>query len=196
MRAPVTGWRGRGATTQVRCVDVAALCAAALVRRNPESVVIPFDTQAYDVRIEPTDAILSIAERLAQYGGGGTDCSVPLHEANTTYRTRRFAGVVLISDTESWVYHDRPYAAGQHGASGVMTEWQQFVTRQLRLGGRGTAGPKLVCMNLQPYGTTQAPDRADILNIGGFSDAVFQVIAAFLGEDPSRFVAEVESITL
>jgi hypothetical protein len=78
----------------------------------------------------------------------------------------------------------------------VMTEWQQFVTHQLRLGGRDTASPKLVCINLQPYGTTQAPDRADILNIGGFSDAVFQVIATFLGEDPSRFVAEVESITL
>jgi hypothetical protein len=41
------------------------------------------------------------AERLAQCGGGGTDCSVPLHEANTTYRALRFAGVVLISDTES-----------------------------------------------------------------------------------------------
>jgi 60 kDa SS-A/Ro ribonucleoprotein len=196
MRAPVTGWRGRNATTQVRCVDVAALCAAALFRRNPESIVIPFDIQAYDVRIEPTDAILSIAERLAQYGGGGTDCSIPLREANATYRARRFAGVVLISDTESWVYRDRPYATGQQGASGVMTEWQQFVTHQLQLGGGDTVSHKLVCIDLQPYGTTQAPDRADILNIGGFSDAVFQVVAAFLREDPSRFVADVEAITL
>jgi 60 kDa SS-A/Ro ribonucleoprotein len=60
MRAPVTGWRGRGATTHVRCVDVAALCAAALVRRNPESIVIPFDTQAYDVRIEPQVASVAV----------------------------------------------------------------------------------------------------------------------------------------
>ena len=37
---------------------------------------------------------------------------------------------------------------------------------------------------------------AFILNIGGFSDAVFQVVAACLREDPSRFVAEVESMTL
>ena len=64
-----------------------------------------------------------------------------------------------------------------------MTEGQQFVTHQLQLGGRDTVGPKLVCVDLQPYDTTQAPDRADILNIGGFSDAVFQVIAVFLGED-------------
>lgn len=28
--------------------------------------------------------------------------------------------------------------------------------------------PKLVCIDIQHYGTTQAPERADILNIGGF----------------------------
>jgi len=31
--------------------------------------------------------------------------------------------------------------------------------------------------DLQPYTTTQAPDRSDILNVGGFSDAVFNVAA-------------------
>ena len=42
----------------------------------------------------------------------------------------------------------------------------------------------------------QAPDRDDILNIGGFSDAVFGVVAAFLAEDAGRFVAEVEAVEL
>ena len=77
-----------------------------------------------------------------------------------------------------------------------MTEWQQFVKNQHRLGGHDLSGPKLVCIDLQPYGTTQAPERDDILNIGGFSDAVFSVVAAFLGDDAARFVAEVESIEL
>jgi hypothetical protein len=44
--------------------------------------------------------------------------------------------------------------------------------------------------------TTQAPERDDILNIGGFSDAVFSVVASFLSGDAGRFVAEVESIEL
>jgi hypothetical protein len=39
------------------------------------------------------------------------------------------------------------------------------------------------CMDLPGcvlrYGTLQATDRGDILNVGGFSDAVFEVIAAF-----------------
>jgi hypothetical protein len=34
------------------------------------------------------------------------------------------------------------------------------------------------------------------LNVGGFSDAVFSVVAAFLSGDASRFVAEVEAVEL
>ena len=48
----------------------------------------------------------------------------------------------------------------------------------------------------QPYKTTQAPERSDILNVGGFSDAVFSVVTAFLADDNGRFVAEVEAVEL
>jgi 60 kDa SS-A/Ro ribonucleoprotein len=57
---------------------VAALFAAAILRRNPDSIVIPFDTRTYEPRIDPSGSILSLAERLARCGGGGTDCSLPL----------------------------------------------------------------------------------------------------------------------
>ncbi|HXT59695.1 MAG TPA: TROVE domain-containing protein [Pirellulales bacterium] len=196
MQSPVTGHRGRGATSKMRCVDVAALFAAAILRRNPESLVVPFDTRAYQAKLDPEDTILSLAERLARYGGGGTDCSLPLRQANTNYRERKFAGVVLVSDTESWVCGGRPFAMGPGGATGVMTEWQGFVKNQLRLQGAGMLGPKLVCIDLQPYATSQTPDRADILNIGVFSDAVFGVVASFLAGDAGRFVAEVEAVKL
>ena len=187
MGCPVTGYRGRGASTKMRCVDVAALFAAAILRRNPDSVVIPFDTRAYGVRVDPGDTILSLSERLAKYGGGGTDCSIPLREANTKFSKRPFAGCVLVSDNESWV------GTGRYGSTGVMTEWQAFRQNQKRL---GVKSPKLVCIDIQPYGSTQAPERADILNIGGFSDAVFNVVASYLGDDAGRFVTEVESIEL
>ena len=196
MGSPVTGGRGRGATSKMRCVDVAALFAAAVLRRNPESVVVPFDTRAYEAKFDPQDTILRLAERLAKYGGGGTDCSLPLREANTKYRDREFVAVVLVSDYESWVYGGRPFAAGHDGATGVMTQWQDFVKNQLRLQGAGMFGPKLICINLQPYTTAQAPERSDVLNIGGFGDAVFNVLASFLASDAARFVAEVESVEL
>jgi 60 kDa SS-A/Ro ribonucleoprotein len=193
MGCPATGHRGRGATSRMRCVDVAALFAAAILRKNPDSVVVPFDTRAYDARMDPSDSILSLSERLAKYGGGGTDCSIPLRVANTKFGKRAFAGCVLVSDNESWVYAGRPFGSGAHGSTGVMAEWQQFVKNQRRL---GTSSPKLVCIDIQPYGSTQAPEREDILNVGGFSDAVFGVVASFLGNDAGRFVAEVESVEL
>jgi 60 kDa SS-A/Ro ribonucleoprotein len=61
---------------------------------------------------------------------------------------------------------------------------------------RGFASPKLICIDLQHYDTTQASDRSDILNVGGVSDAVFNVVAAFLADDVTRFVTEVESVEL
>ena len=196
MQSPITGNRGRGGTTKMRCVDVAALVAAALLRRNPDSVVVPFDTQAFDAKVDPSDSILSLADRLAKFGGGGTDCSLPIRKANANYPKRKFAGVVLVSDNESWVYGGRPYLGGANGSTGVMTEWQQFVRNQVRLQGGEFTGPRLICIDLQAYQTTQAPERSDTLNVGGFSDAVFDVIATFLTSDAGRFVAEIEAVTL
>lgn len=196
MTCPVTGFQQRGASSKMSCVDVAALFAAAILRRNPDSVVIPFDTQAYKANIDANDSILSVAKQLARYGGGGTDCSVPLREANERPAHRRFAGVVLVSDNESWIYRDRAYWPGVRGATGVLSEWHDFVKNQLKLGGAEIPPPKLVCIDIQPYGTSQAPERDDILNIGGFSDAVFNVVSAFLSNDANRFVGEVESVEL
>lgn len=179
----------RGATSKMRCIDVAALFAAAILGRNPDSVVIPFDTAAYDAKMDPNDSILSIAERLAKYGGGGTDCSLPLVAANQKHGKRTFAGIVLVSDNESWV------GTGRHGSTGVMTAWEAFVANQRKLAGK-EANPKLVCIDVQPYQSTQTVERADIMNIGGFSDAVINVISAFLSDNHQRFVVEVEAIEL
>jgi 60 kDa SS-A/Ro ribonucleoprotein len=191
MQSAVTGHRGRGATSKVRCVDVAALFAAAFLRRNPDSVVIPFDDKTYHAQVDPQDSILSLSARLAKYGGGGTNCSLPLAEATGTFGNRRFAGCVLVSDMESWI------GTGRHGSTATMTAWRDFVKNQVRLhGSEGGAGPKLVCIDLQPYTTTQAPDRSDILNVGGFSDAVFRVVGSFLSDDAGRFVAGVEAVEL
>ncbi|PQO34781.1 TROVE domain-containing protein [Bremerella cremea] len=196
MHSPVTGYRGRGGTTAMRCIDVAALFAAAILRRNPDSVVIPFDTIAYDAKIDPSDSILSLSDRLARYGGGATECSVPLRAANERMRNRPFAGVVLLSDNQSWINNGQPYGYGYHGATGVMETWQQFVKNQLKLRGVEIPSPKLICIDLQPYGTAQAPERIDILNVGGFSDSVFQVVAAFLEGDANRFVSQIEQVSL
>jgi 60 kDa SS-A/Ro ribonucleoprotein len=161
MASPVTGVR-KGATTAVRCVDVAALVAAAVVRRNPTAEVLPFEQDVVPLRINARDSVMSNAAKLAAVGGGGTSCSAPLAKLNRD--GARGSMVILVSDNESWV------DAGGRGTA-LLREWNRFRDRN--------PGARLVCLDLQPNRTTQAAERADILNVGGFSDAVFEVIGDF-----------------
>ena len=53
-------------------------------------------------------------------------------------------------------------------------------------------------IDLQPYASTQVAEREDVLNVGGFSDAVFDVVSLFakgeLGSD--HFVGAIEGVKL
>jgi 60 kDa SS-A/Ro ribonucleoprotein len=162
MRMPVTGQR-QGATTAVRCVDVAALVAAAAVRKNPTAEVIAFEHDVVNVELNTRDSVLTNAARLASVGGGGTNCSAPLRLLNE--RKARGDTLIYVSDNESWV----DARAGRGTAT--LQEWEVFRTRNPRA--------RMVCIDVQPYATTQAAERADILNVGGFSDQVFDLIAEF-----------------
>jgi 60 kDa SS-A/Ro ribonucleoprotein len=181
MRWPLTG-RRKGATTAVRCVDVAALVTAAVVRRNPTAEVLPFEQSVVSVRLSSRDSVMTNAERLAAVGGGGTSVSAPLAMLNA----RKAVGdlVIVVSDNESWVD-----AAGARGTA-TLREWNAFRARNRQA--------RLVLIDLQPYGTTQAFEREDILNVGGFSDRVFEVVSEFaagrLGS--GHWVGEIESIAL
>jgi len=182
MASPVTGFR-KGATTAVRCVDVAALVAAAFLRKNPRTEVLPFETRVVPLRLNPRDSVLTNAARLAAVGGGGTNCSAPLAELNT----RRALGdlVVYVSDNESWVDANR----GGRGTS-TMQEWARFKQRN--------PAARLVCIDIQPYGTVQAAEREDILNVGGFSDQVFEVVDRFARGtlDADHWVGEIAKVNL
>jgi 60 kDa SS-A/Ro ribonucleoprotein len=181
MSSPVSGWRG-SATTKIRCVDIAALVAAALLRKNRHTRVLPFENAVVNVELNPRDTVLTNAEKLAGVGGGGTNCSAPLARLN---REKAQADlVVFISDNESWV------DASRRGATATMNEWAAFKQRNPKA--------RLICVDIQPYGTTQAAEREDILNIGGFSDEVFNIIAAFAtGQlDAKHWVGLIEDIKL
>ena len=162
MHSPVTGYR-QGATTAVRCIDVAALVAAAVLRKQPAAQVMPFETQVVDIQLNPRDSVMSNAAKLAAIGGGGTNCSAPL--AKLANAKARVDTLILVSDNESWI------DARHHGGTETMRQWERI--KQINPQAR------LVCIDMQPGATTQAADREDILNVGGFSDAVFDVIEQF-----------------
>jgi 60 kDa SS-A/Ro ribonucleoprotein len=180
MTGSVTGYR-KGASSVVRHIDVAALVAASFLRVNRGARVLPFDTAVREVGLEPRDTILTNAERLAAQGGGGTNCSAPLKWLNDRGQSPDL--VVFVSDNQSWV---DARAGGQ--ATAMMKEWERLKRRNPQA--------KLVCVDIAPYGTTQAQRREDVLNIGGFSDAVFNQIAAFASDKASseHWIAEIGKI--
>lgn len=162
MQSPATGFR-TGATSAVRCIDVAALVAAALLRRNPQARVLPFETDVVDLKLNARDTVMTNAVKLAAVGGGGTCCSAPLARLNR--EKAKVDLVVFVSDNESWVDNRR------HGATQLMHEWAALKQRN--------PAAQLVCIDVQPHATTQAAEREDILNIGGFSDEVFTLLGRF-----------------
>ena len=126
--------------------------------------------------------MLTNAQKLAALPSGGTNCSAPLRELNK----RKAAGdlLVYVSDNESWVD-----ARGGRGTE-TMREWAAFKRRNPRA--------RMVCIDVQPYQTVQAAESADVLNVGGFSDQVFELVADFAAGrlGPDHWVGVIEQIAL
>lgn len=181
MASPISGYR-KGATTSMSCIDVAALVSAAVVRKNPGATVIPFEQEVVTVNLNSRDSVMTNAGRLAANGGGGTNCSAPLRLLNE--QRAKADLVIMVSDNQSWV--DQGRGLGTQ----LMAEWSEFRQRNRKA--------RLVCLDVQPYQTTQAAEREDILNIGGFSDQVFDVIAAFSSGElaADHWVGRIEAMTV
>ena len=198
MSSAVTGYR-QGATSKLRCVDAAALFASALKQVNPQIRLMPFDTE---VRYLPeqralglTDkirelftgkerSVLDLAKLLAGMCGGGTDCSKPLRKLNQ--ESAEVDLVIYFSDNESWV----DQLPNRRSYTGMMQQWAVLKQRNPQA--------RLVCVDVQPYVTTQMPERGDVMNIGGFGDDVFRLIDLFSrGElNAGHWVKAIENVQL
>lgn len=181
MQSPVTGARC-GASSTVRCIDVAGLVAAAVARTNRDVLVLPFENNVREIALNMRDSVMTNAEKLASIGGGGTNCSAPLKWLNA--RKQHADLVIFVSDNESWV------DARKAGPTEMMRQWGAFKAHN------GAA--KLVCIDIQPHGTSQAMERADVLNVGGFSDEVFEVVNAFAAGAlaPGHWVRKIEEVLI
>lgn len=187
-----TGTDSRGKTwdtsTKARCIDVAALFSASLLRTNRSAEILPFEVGVVPtsrLMLEARDTVMTNARKLASIGGGGTNCSAPLNFLNQ--RNAMGDLVVFISDYESWF--DGPNASNGK-ATEMMKHWQTFKGRNPKA--------KLVCIDLTPRTNSQVVEREDILQVGGFSDNVFSVVSRFAEGGWSRdfWVKEIEKIDL
>lgn len=181
MHSPATGNRGT-ATTKVNCIDVAALVSASILRKNENAEVIPFSDHVVQARLNPMDSIMTNAAKLAGLPSGGTNCSAPMALLNQ--KGAKGDLIIYVSDNQSWV------DSNMYGATATMTEWNKFKVRNPKA--------KMVCIDITPNTTTQAHDREDMLNIGGFSDNCFEVIKTFveMGNNRDLWVKTIDSVSL
>lgn len=167
MHSPITGQRG-SATSKMLCVHIAGLVAAAIMRKNPETEVIPFAESArIGIKLNPKDSMITNAEKIFKQPGGGTNCSAPLLYLNMQKKTGK--AIVFVSDSESWL-DSNPYKGSQQ--TETKRQWDFFVERNPEA--------KMVAIDLTPNTTVQVQNDKRIVNIGGFSDGCFDVMREFI----------------
>lgn len=193
MKYPVTGDRygygNRANTSMTRC-DVAALIACSLLRKNKGAEILLFNKQVVPLVVDPKETVLQNATNISKIADGGTACSAPLKQLNEQDKHGNL--VVIVSDDQSWAESlniDR-YGRKQSGKTALQDQWDAWKLRN--------PAARLVCVDVAPYTTTQAQERHDILNIGGFSDTVFELIGQFASGlmNPDHIVGIIEKIDL
>lgn len=184
MKNSITGSRP-GTTSVTRCVDVAALIATALLRTNQDALVLAFDAAGwgrtgrdklidgvYLPRLNPSDPVMTNANRLASYGGGATDVALPFQYLSTVGEV--YDNVILISDNESW----------SGICAGANMAWNTYAGMH--------KGAKLINIDIQPSDSTQVPDYdGRVLNVGGWSDAVFNMMSEFFTRGNTKSFVDV-----
>jgi 60 kDa SS-A/Ro ribonucleoprotein len=180
MQSPVTGYR-YGASSVATCVEVAALIAACFRRRQANTRIVPFAEAVRSIRLNPRDSVMSQARDIAKMVGGGTCVSAPLALLNQERAAPDL--VVIVSDNQSWM------ETRHGGGTETMRQWAALKARN--------RNARLICIDLQPAGTSQAREAPDVFHIGGFSDAVFKLVADIAqGKQASHWVERIQAMEL
>jgi 60 kDa SS-A/Ro ribonucleoprotein len=184
MGSAITGSGGGRHTSSVTCVEVAGLISSAVVRNNRAATVWTFNNDAVKVNLNPRDTVITNTQKLAK-AGGGTNVSAPLRKMNE--QNVKADVVIYVSDYESWIDSGSSYS---YYGTGLADEWQKFKARNPKA--------RLVCCDLTPRSNSQIKTRPDVLQVGGFSDSVFDVVASFVehGFETDHWVEQIEKTVL
>ncbi len=147
-----------------RCIDIAGIFTGALMRKiEGRAVVLPFDTHVHTADDFSLRDVLDTAERIAEYGGGGTALGAPIdHLLRSRVKVDVFIG---ITDNEDWAY------GREHSVEGsFLNLWHRY---------KGEIAPdaKAFLVTVAPYRDAVAPTGTkDVHFIYGWSDRVLNYI--------------------
>lgn len=153
-----------------RYIDVAAIFTAAIKSKTNNYILLPFNHDLVNISeiIHKNDDVFSLASKIQRLCDGGTNCSVPMEYILSEYCPSKPDIIIYISDNESWIDTTSRYAKNTH----MNKLWKEYKRKR-------NPNAKLICWDIAPYRTVQVKDNPDVLNIGGFSDRVFDIIYLF-----------------
>ncbi len=182
MNTPITGVRknekGKTITvSKIRNIDVAGLIASAIKSKNKSATVLAFDTS-----LKPEfkySKVMEYTTKFSSIRGGGTDCSLGFKMLAD--KNKKVSNVIIISDNESWSGYN------SNMTTGSSKHWKEIV--------KNNPDVKLVCIDISPNTTTQVKTDKNVLNIGGFSDIIFNVMDQFFkyGKYSSNFIQYIDN---
>lgn len=165
------------------CVDVAALIASSLLRKNEKNTkVVLFDTKLYEPDLNPRDSVLTNAKKIAMDGGGTSISEAFLYLLNCGVN---YNNILLISDNESWA--DNSFWGRTTSSKALWEQYLNTVNKNARL----------INLDLLPNTSRQIPSYAGkVLCVGGASDVVFSIFDSFFNGDNTSFVEIIEGVEL
>ena len=169
MGGPVTGGWNRSSTA-MKCVEAAGYFAVSILKANPDSTVImPFDSNVRPIHggMNPRDSMSTLIHRLPT-SGGATAISSGIAWAQN--QREAFDQIIVISDNESWADRSYDYYGNATSTKAAFEKYRRTKSRNC----------KMICINIVPGLTAQAPDDRNTLNVGGLTDAVFKVAQQFI----------------
>ncbi|HYT44451.1 MAG TPA: TROVE domain-containing protein, partial [Methylomirabilota bacterium] len=143
--------------SKTRCIDIAAIFSATMLKKNEDAQVFPFSTVLKPFNLSRRDSLMTITNTLARLGGGGTNVALPIqHLLANRIKVDNFIG---ITDNEDWA------------GPGFLVTWRQYLR---------TVNPnaKAFLLHTSPYKDAVAPkSEPNVFFFYGWSDKILPFIA-------------------
>lgn len=179
MLSPITGHK-QGSSSSISCGEVAGLFLTSLKVANPDAIVKLFNTKIIHCSDILSENVFETIKNIKKTLNGGTSCHVCFDYLLKKKEVVDY--IIMMSDNESWFIKNSNY-----GSNKVLTKslWEKYKEKI-------NPNAKLICIDLIPNTTIQVKNDPDVLNIGGFSESIFDVIKQFLEEEVKDWVSFID----
>lgn len=152
-------WTQVNGVPNLTCHDAQATMALVTATVEPNHAFVAFDTQGYAPAISPRMRLDNVVSAIKAYGGGGTDCSIPIRAA--TELSHPVDVFVIYTDNETWAGNIHPVQA--------LTQYRQ----------KTGINAKLAVVAMASNHVSIAADDAGMLNVVGFDTNAPALIGDF-----------------